>query len=325
MSDPQHQNESEPLTHPWRRFVALGDSFTEGIGDPDPLDPTTHRGWADLVAAQLGQGVPDFEYANLAVRGRLLQQILDEQLQPALEMAPDLVSLCAGGNDILRRADPDDIATALDDAVGTIRATGADVILWAIPDFGKSPVLSLIRGRAAICNENIRAVAARHGAHLVDLWALRELTHEAMWAEDRLHFSSIGHRRIAVEALDTLGLEHSLEPAEVGEPHTRSARDARRENLTWMREHFGPWVVRRIRGVSSGDNISPKRPEAAPIFGQAMPMGVSAAEADPERAEHSGTERTDTGHADAARANTEHPGTERTDTAGVAEDGPRKM
>lgn len=266
--------------HPWHRFVALGDSFTEGIGDPDPHVPGGHRGWADLVAAELGRGVPDFAYANLAIRGRLYERILAEQLEPGLALKPDLVSLFAGGNDVLRRGDPDAIATAIDEAVGKIRSTGADVIMWTGPDVGSTPVFSLIRGRVAIYNENMRAVAQRHGAFVVDLWALRELAHEAMWAEDRLHFSPIGHRRIAVEVLDSLHLEHGLEPAQVGEPHVRSARDARRENIQWMREHLGPWVVRRIRGKSSGDGISPKRPEAAPVFGQAMPMGVSALEAD---------------------------------------------
>ena len=86
----------------WRSFVAMGDSFTEGMNDAYP--DGTYRGWADLVAARLAVDAgPDFGYANLAVRGRLLDQVVAEQLEPTLAMRPDLVSFAAGGNDVLRR------------------------------------------------------------------------------------------------------------------------------------------------------------------------------------------------------------------------------
>ncbi|MCC7127666.1 MAG: SGNH/GDSL hydrolase family protein, partial [Microbacteriaceae bacterium] len=94
--------------HPWSRYVAIGDSFTEGIGDPEPRSPGGNRGWADRVAEVLSAKTDDFAYANLAIRGRLLQQIFDEQVEPALELRPDLVTVSAGGNDILRPgSDPD--------------------------------------------------------------------------------------------------------------------------------------------------------------------------------------------------------------------------
>ncbi len=266
--------------HPWRRFVALGDSFTEGIGDPDPEVPGGHRGWADRVAEELGRTVEGFEYANLAIRGRLYRQILDEQLEPAIALDPDLVSLFAGGNDVIRRGDPDEIAAAIDDAVGRLAARGATIILWTGPDIGSTPVLNLVRGRVATYNENMRAVAKRHGAAVVDLWSLRALTHEAMWAEDRLHFSPAGHLTIATEVLDTLGVEHELEPFDAGDPETLPWREARQQDLHWARTHFGPWVLRRLRGHSSGDGIAPKRPHPQPVFGQPMPMGMSATEAD---------------------------------------------
>src|SRR5262245_6386214 len=86
---------------PWRNFVAIGDSFTEGMSDAYP--DGTYRGWADLVATRLSADQPDFRYANLAVRGRLFDRIVSEQLPVATEMRPDLVSFAAGGNDALRR------------------------------------------------------------------------------------------------------------------------------------------------------------------------------------------------------------------------------
>ena len=95
--------------HPWRRFVALGDSFTEGIGDPEPASPDGNRGWADRVAEVLSQQVDDFAYANLAVRGKLIAQIVAGQVDAALELKPDLITFSAGGNDVIRPGtDPDD-------------------------------------------------------------------------------------------------------------------------------------------------------------------------------------------------------------------------
>lgn len=86
----------------FHRYVALGDSFTEGVGDPDETRPNGLRGWADRVAEVLATQEPDFTYANLAVRGRKLLGVLDEQLEPALALSPDLVTMYAGANDILR-------------------------------------------------------------------------------------------------------------------------------------------------------------------------------------------------------------------------------
>ncbi|NKX49143.1 SGNH/GDSL hydrolase family protein, partial [Arthrobacter deserti] len=140
--------------HPWNRFVALGDSFTEGIGDPDPRSPGGHRGWADRVAEELARDHVDFAYANLAVRGKLLRQIVDEQVGPALQLQPDLISICAGGNDVIRPgADPDALAETFDTAIAKLRSSGATVVLFTVPDIGNTPLLSTVRGRAAIYNE----------------------------------------------------------------------------------------------------------------------------------------------------------------------------
>lgn len=84
------------------RLVCLGDSFTEGVGDEDPSSPNGVRGWADRAAGQLAANDQGFRYANLAIRGKLLGQILAEQLEPALALNPDVVTLYAGGNDLMR-------------------------------------------------------------------------------------------------------------------------------------------------------------------------------------------------------------------------------
>lgn len=248
--------------HPWSRYVAIGDSFTEGIGDPEPRSAGGHRGWADRVAEVLAGKTDDFAYANLAIRGRLLNQIVEEQVEPALALRPDLVTISAGGNDLIRPGtDPDVVAEKLERTVERLRSHGATVVLFNGPDIGMTPVLRRIRGKVAIYNENLRAVARRHDAVVADMWALRELQDPRMWASDRLHFSPIGHNTIARMVLDSLGVENELEPYQPEPLAAVTWRRARADDLGWAKEYLVPWVVRRIRHQSSGDGITAKRPE----------------------------------------------------------------
>ncbi len=157
--------------HPWSRYVALGDSFTEGIGDPEDQSPGGHRGWADRVAEVLSEGTDDFAYANLAVRGKLIRQIADEQIEPALALRPDLITISAGGNDVIRPGtDPDFIAARCDEVISGLRRDGATVVLFTGADVGFSPVFRSIRGKVAIYNENIRAIATKYDCIVADMW-----------------------------------------------------------------------------------------------------------------------------------------------------------
>lgn len=252
--------------HPWHRYVAIGDSFTEGIGDPEPRLPGGNRGWADRVAEVLDARSDDFAYANLAIRGRLLQQILDEQVEPALELRPDLITISAGGNDIIRPGtDPDDVAARLEGGIARLRSGGATVVLFNGPDIGETPVLRRIRGKVAIYNENLHYVAKKHDAIVADMWALRELADPRMWAPDRLHFSPTGHHTIAGMVLEALGVDHELEAFRPEPLPAKPWRQARIDDIVWAREHFAPWILRRLRRTSSGDGITPKRPVPEPF------------------------------------------------------------
>jgi lysophospholipase L1-like esterase len=263
--------------HPWHRFVALGDSFTEGIGDPEPRSDGGLRGWADRVAEELSTDQPEFAYANLAVRGLMLQQILDQQLGPAQALKPDLVTLSAGGNDIVfRRSDPDRLAENIDAGVGQLTASGATVVLFAGPDWGATPVLGQIRGKVAIFNENLHIVAARHDAVIVDLWCLRELTDPGMWDPDRLHFSPLGHHTIASGVLNALGVAHGLRPQQPKPLPARSWKEARSEDLVWAREYLVPWALRRLGQRAPEEAMTAKRPQPGPVFGVGRPPGPFA-------------------------------------------------
>lgn len=251
--------------HPWSRYVALGDSFTEGIGDPEAASPGGFRGWADRVAEVLSEQNEDFAYANLAIRGRLLDQILAEQVPAAVELRPDLVTLSAGGNDIIRpNTDPDDVASRLEAGIDKLLQQNATIVLFNGPDIGMTPVLGRMRGKVAIYNENLRAIALKHDLVVADMWALKELKDPRMWAPDRLHFSPVGHHTIARMVLEALNVKNDLEPfAPEPLPKVRW-RQARTEDIGWAREYLLPWVLRRIRHQSSGDGVTPKRPDAGP-------------------------------------------------------------
>ncbi|UMG94547.1 SGNH/GDSL hydrolase family protein [Nocardioides sp. TF02-7] len=250
----------------FHRYVALGDSFTEGVGDPDPARPNGWRGWADRVAEVLAATTTDFGYANLAIRGRKLPAIIAEQVEPAVALQPDLVTIHGGGNDVLRpKVDLDALAAAYDDAVGRLAAGGAHVVVFTIADPGLNPVIRMIRGRTAIFNEWVREIADRHGATVVDMWRMRGWKVAEVMDDDRLHLNPVGHQAIAIEVLDALGVQHPLAPLPVPEVPLLDRRAQRHADLQWARTHLAPWVQRRLTGRSSGDGVEPKRPQLSPI------------------------------------------------------------
>lgn len=254
---------NSPVFH---RYVALGDSFTEGVGDDDPTRPNGLRGWADRVAEQLSTLTADFGYANLAIRGRLLRPILAEQVEPALALNPDLITIYAGANDIMRpKIDIDDMVQRYDVAIGKLASTGARVVTFTGFDLGWAPVFGKLRGRVAIYNELVREVADRHGVTLVDYWRLSEYRDSRLWDVDRMHMSAAGHQRMAIAVLDALGVEHPLVPHDLGERPRLDKKQQRDADLEWAKAYAVPWVQRRIKGTSSGDDVSAKRPTLQPI------------------------------------------------------------
>jgi lysophospholipase L1-like esterase len=263
-------------------FVAIGDSFTEGLNDSDPGGG--FRGWADLVAGALAAqrpGTLTLRYANLAIRGKLLGQVVTEQVPRAVELAPDLVSLAAGGNDILCGTDVDDLAALFEPAVAKLQAAGSRVLIFTGFDPRMFPVIRLLRGRIAAYNMHLRGIADEYGCDLVDLWSMRALKDTRAWSPDRLHLSTEGHRQVARRACEVLGIPAGKVPGipDGGDwqapPPARppAARTpgrspwlaARRQDARWAREYAGPWVRRRLSGGSSGDGVPPKRPDLLPV------------------------------------------------------------
>jgi lysophospholipase L1-like esterase len=254
------------MSGPWTSFVALGDSFTEGLDDIGSDGGVA--GWADRLAASLADRTPGFRYANLAIRGLGLEAVVRDQVPAAVAMAPDLVSIAAGGNDVLRpRFDLPGLGRRMDGAIADLTATGATVLVFAGFDPGpRLPFGTTLAGRAAAYNALVRESAIRHDAVLVDMWAMTELADPRMWSIDRLHLSSLGHRHVCGAVLQALGQQPPADWPVILEPTPALSRTAaRRADLLWGREYLLPWIGRRVRGRSSGDGQEPKRPALDPV------------------------------------------------------------
>jgi lysophospholipase L1-like esterase len=255
--------------HPYHRYVALGDSQTEGMGDGD--DTSGLRGFADRLAERLAEDSPGLAYANLAIRGRVAAQVREEQLGPALALRPDLATVVAGVNDMLRpRFDADEVAGHLEAMFAALTAAGARVATVTFPDpAAMTPLGRPLTPRALALNDRIREAARRHGVALVDTAGHAVISDSRLWSPDRLHAGPLGHARIAAALAHALELPGSddgwtrpLPPAAVAPSAGLRALTA---ELRWLGSFLGPWLVRRLRGGSSGDGRTAKRPQLLPL------------------------------------------------------------
>ena len=255
----------------FRRFVALGDSTTEGLEDPC-IATSRYRGWADRLAEQLAELEPDLRYANLAVRGRKLAQIRSQQLAPALAMEPDLVSVVGGVNDVLRpKFDIDVVGGHLESIVSAFRERAATVLVMTLPDLSASMrVARIFSERLAAYNQCIRDIAAQTGATLVDMAEELTVYDPRGWSKDRLHANDVGHQYLMWGAAKALGLSEAAGELDTLRENVPEVAQLPRHKAfatesAWVWLHLRPWIVRRLKGTSSGDGISAKRPEMRPL------------------------------------------------------------
>ena len=241
------------------RYAAIGDSFTEGVGDEDAAG--VPRGWADRVAAGLaGASGEPVHYANLAVRGKLMADVVAEQLDAALALdpAPTLITLNGGGNDMLRpRTDLARLGRLTAHAVRRCTDAGVRLVLISGADpSARLPLGRVVNRRAAAMTAMVRDLADENGLTLVDVFHDAEIRRPGYWSEDRLHLGTPGHVRAAGLVLDTLGVRGALPAASAATDVPRGAV----AELAYYRTHVLPWVGRRLRGHSSGDDRPAKYP-----------------------------------------------------------------
>lgn len=236
-------------------------------------DLTGLRGWADRLAEQLAACSPGLQYANLAVRGRLAAQVHAEQLGPALALRPDLATVVAGVNDLLRpRFDADEVGGHLVAMFAALTAQGARVATVTFPDLARiTPLAKPFGSRATALNDRIRAAALRHGVVVAETAHHPVVTDPRLWTQDRLHASPLGHERIAAALAHALRLPGSSDswtsplssPAVIPSAWRVAATEQR-----WVATFLGPWLGRRLRGRSSGDGRTAKRPHLLPMAGR---------------------------------------------------------
>jgi lysophospholipase L1-like esterase len=249
----------------FQRFIALGDSFTEGM--TDEIIDGNFRGWADRVADVLTTQTKEFTYLNLAIRGKLVKQVVDDQVPQALPFITGngtLVSFHAGANDVLRpNYRPENVFPIYNEAVRKLAATGATLMLFTVLErtgnTGKTA--DMWAERFSAFNKNVRTMAAEVGAIIVDANEKKFLSDRRLLAFDRLHLNDLGHDRVAQGVLEVLGMpfdpkwRNPLPPAKPTPWVVRKATGA-----AWFLTFALPWIWRRIRGKSSGDGRSAKYP-----------------------------------------------------------------
>ena len=248
------------------RYVALGDSSTEGVDDPD--GGGGYRGWSQRLAERINaaQG-GGLLYANLATRGLTTGQVRERQLEAALVLRPDLATVFCGTNDVTApRFDPVSVAADIADMQLALVERGATVLSFTLPDLTPlMPLARLIAPRIAALNQALAAASRASHAILVDFAAHPVATDRRLWSEDRIHANAAGHARIAealAQALSLPGSNDAWQAPLPESPQTRAqwcAAEAR-----WMRQHLLPWIWDGLRGRSSADGRGPKRATLAP-------------------------------------------------------------
>jgi lysophospholipase L1-like esterase len=257
------------MTAVYTRYVALGDSQTEGLWDGD--DSGGIVGFADRLAAMLDALHPGLRYANLAIRGRRIRDVLDDQLPQAMAMRPDLISVCVGMNDITRPGLLFDRALAdLDLMHRRLAQSGATVLTTTFPDIARIvPIGRILTSRMLRTNEAIRTAGDRYGFKVVDLYGAPAMTQPDTWSNDRVHGSTTGHilfAAAAAEALNLPGSDHDW--ARASPTSTQSTLRSRAySQLLWTKNMLAPWMWYHARGISSGDGRAPKRPRLAGVVG----------------------------------------------------------
>ncbi|PRX50002.1 lysophospholipase L1-like esterase [Prauserella shujinwangii] len=253
----------------YERFVALGDSCTEGLDDPYP-GRQQYRGWADLVAGRLAHDEPGLRYANLGVRGRRLDQIIVEQIPTAIDLKPDLVALFGGGNDLMTRAcNSDVVATRVRAAVRLLSDAAPTVVVFTLSDVSsRMPVARRMRDRIEALNDAIREAADTYGAVLVDLWPDEAAQDLRYFGPDRLHLGEHGHRRVAAHMLRRLDVpcEESWLAPLPGEPDEPGLLAHARWVWGWVLPVARTRFTNYLTGRSSGDGYVPKRPDLLPVL-----------------------------------------------------------
>ncbi len=266
-----------PVSGRVSRFAALGDSLTEGLCDTSRQASGEFRGWTDRLALLLAHAegrTGPLHYGNLAVRSRRVSDVVEHQLPRALELGADFVTVLVGANDLVRVGAPTGrLVGQLADGVDRLRENGCEVLVVA-PFAPPRAYLRSLHDRTIVFGRELRRRARESGALFLDPAAELDLADPRMWAGDRVHLSSRGHRMLSYAAASALGVDgaaelwlledamHDEEPGPDDEPLSHAR---------WLWTHVRPWAGRRLRGRTAGDGRVAKHDELVPILPSARP------------------------------------------------------
>jgi lysophospholipase L1-like esterase len=260
-----------PVPTSYLRYVALGDSQTEGLNDGS--DASGLRGWADRFAESLAATTsPDLRYANLAIRGCRARDVRHRQLDAALALEPDLASVVVGMNDLLRHDyDADATVRDIEETFAALRAIGCRVVTMTFPDIGRMlPVMAWLRPREVELSRRLVEAAERHDVAVLDVFPLEMCGDPALWSHDRIHGSSEGHRRIAAGMAEVLELPGSDDTWSASAPVHAGLLDAVRRDVWWTATFVVPFLTRMLMGRGPGTGRTAKRPELLRVL---LPAG----------------------------------------------------
>ncbi|MFB5249265.1 SGNH/GDSL hydrolase family protein [Bacillus mycoides] len=194
----------------WKRFVAIGDSFTEGIGDE--VEGIALKSWVDHFVQLC---VDDLKYANFAKRGLVTKEIRSQQLEKALTFNPDLVSLIAGANDVLKgRWNHHTYKNDMEFMIDTLSKTDADIIIANLPDFTvrlpfSSEKKQVLKEQLLEANEVILSLSREYELHHVDFWNHHLVNDNTLWSTDLIHPNSKGYVKVAELIFSSLPVQKS--------------------------------------------------------------------------------------------------------------------
>ena len=245
----------------YRSYVALGDSLTEGLGDFDFEVSRFGCGWADRLAELLArvayEAGESFKYANLALRGSSLYDILTAQLEDALQLRPDFVTIFAGSNDFMRaKKSHPEMRALLRGAIQRLHESGAHVLLVNTVNPVHLKLFQPLAYKAKAMTDLINSVAQEYEVPVLDLFSVNEFANLEFWCDDMVHFSGHGHISIANRAARLIGLDQGFEETDFELMERPDRRPL--AVMKWTVQHVIPYLVRRVRRRSSGDGLEPK-------------------------------------------------------------------
>lgn len=260
---------------PYRSYVAIGDSLSEGLGDFTFHQLRKYNGWTDRLAGILATEASDkgyeFQFANLALRGSKLEKIMETQAPRALTLQPDLITVMAGSNDLMSPHDElPRIRAIFREGILQLLASGADVVVANTINPVHLKVFKPLRYRAERMSELIESVAYELDVPVLDVYGIESFSDLGFWDKDMVHFSGHGHIKLANSAASLLKLDYRFNefPRDLIETPARGLV----ETLAWIYRDVIPFTKRKLAGVTSGDGLSPKSSHLEPFQAISSPF-----------------------------------------------------